>query len=169
MYESEFAKKLIVSLKYKRQIKLIKFMASQLVSNMYMMYGLDTDNCIIAYPPRSKASVKKYGFDHAKLLACEIGKLTDFPVFHGMIHKGKKEQKHLDYESRAKNAFESFYIKNESDATSQLKGKTVILIDDVVTTGSTAVCIAAFLHNCGAESIRFLSVAQTPVRTKIKL
>ena len=49
---------------------------------------------------------------HAKMLAKELGRLTNIPVFHGMRHKGSKEQKYLNYESRAKNAFESFYIKN---------------------------------------------------------
>lgn len=169
MYESEFSKEVIASLKYKRQKCLIKFMANELMSNMYMIYGLKLDNCIIAYPPRSKSSLKKYGFDHAKMLANELGSLTGIPVFHGMRHKGSKEQKYLNYESRAKNAFESFYIKNTAEASEKLRGKTVILIDDVITTGATAICIAAFLHNCGAESVKFLSVAKTPSLSKRNL
>ncbi len=169
IYESEFSKEIISALKYKRQKKLIEFMAEQLCNNFYSMYGVDIEKCIIAYPPRSKKSLKKYGFDHAKMLAVELGKRTDVPVFHGMCHRGVKEQKYLNYEERAQNAFESFYIKDNEKASSQLKGKTVILIDDVITTGATAVCVAAFLHNSGAESVKFLSCAKTPAPRKRNL
>ena len=162
MYESEFSKKIISSLKYKRQKKLVKFMAEQLCNNFYAMYGVDIENCIVVYPPRSKRSLKKYGFDHARMLAEEFGKRVDLPVFHGMSNKGIKEQKYLNYEERAQNAFESFCIKDPENAAEQLRGKTVIIIDDVTTTGATAVCIAAFLHNSGADTVKFLSCARTP-------
>lgn len=166
MYESEFSKKFIVALKYKSQKKLIEFTARQLMNNIYVMYDVDFSNCVIAYPPRSRSSLKKYGFDHAKMIAEALGEKTKIPVFHGISNKGSKEQKYLSYEGRAKNAFESFYIKNKTEANEFLKGKTVILIDDVTTTGATAVCISAFLHNCGVESVKFFTAAKTPPPSK---
>lgn len=162
MYESEFSKKFIVALKYKSQKKLIEFVAHQLMNNIYVMYDVDFSNCVIAYPPRSRSSLKKYGFDHAKMIAESLSEKTKIPVFHGIGNKGSKEQKYLSYEGRAKNAFESFYIKDKTEANEFLKGKTVLLIDDVITTGATAVCISAFLHNAGASSVRFFSAAKTP-------
>ena len=162
MYESEFSKKFVVALKYKSQKKLIDFTARQLMNNIYVMYDVDFSNCIIVYPPRSKSSLRKYGFDHAKMIAESLGEKMKLPVFHGICRKDGKEQKYLNYEGRAQNAFESFYIKNKDEACAELQGKTVILIDDVITTGATAICISAFLHNCGAESVRFFSSAKTP-------
>ena len=121
MYESEFSKKFIVALKYKSQKKLIEFVAHQLMNNIYVMYDVDFSNCVIAYPPRSRSSLKKYGFDHAKMIAESLSEKTKIPVFHGIGNKGSKEQKYLSYEGRAKNAFESFYIKNKTEANEFLK------------------------------------------------
>lgn len=162
LYEGEFVKKVIATLKYKRQKKLMRFAVHQILNNIYLMYDVDFSDCIIAYPPRSRASLKKYGFDHAKILAEMIAEQMNIPVFHGIFHRGDKEQKYLDYESRAKNAFESFYIKNRDDAKVILQGKTVLLVDDVLTSGSTAICISVLLHNCGVQTVKFFSVARTP-------
>lgn len=161
MYESEFSKQAIAQLKYKGYRKYVKFLARQLLNNIYMTYDLDFSNCIIAYPPRSLSSRIRYGFDHAKLLAEETAKMINVPVFYGIRHKGKSEQKYLDFKNRGKNAFASFYIKNKEEAKNAVKGKTVILIDDVITSGATGVCIAALLHNCGAECVRLFTVGKT--------
>lgn len=161
MYESEFSKKAIAELKYKGYRKYVHFIAQQLLNNIYMAYDLDFSNCIIAYPPRSMSSRIRYGFDHAKLLANETAKMINVPVFHGIYHKGGKEQKYLDFKNRGKNAFSSFYIKDKDEARQAVQGKTVILIDDIITSGATGVCIAALMHNCGAECVRFFTVGKT--------
>ena len=79
----------------------------------------------------------------AKLLAEQFGAKYE----KILVSEVKTEQKKLHGESRKENA--QFSVINEID----LKGKNVIIIDDIVTTGSSMGAAAMLIHGLGAKRI----------------
>lgn len=90
-------------------------------------------NYIVTYIPRSAEAVRRYGFDQmeeiASLAADRLG-IKASPLFK---RHGGTEQKSLTAGERFENAADT--IGTVRDIS--IRGKSVILLDDVVTTGAT--------------------------------
>lgn len=102
---------------------------------------LDFD--IIIPVPLSEKSLKKRGYNQAKLLADEIGKILCKPVKDDIVLKVKdtKHQKELGFTDRHQNLKDAFALTNSKD----IKGKSVLIVDDVLTTCATTSTIAKLL------------------------
>jgi len=113
-------------------------------------------DCII-YVPMTKKSQKRRGYNQTKLLAESLSKLTDIPVVKGAVEKIKKTsaQKGLTFKERQDNVKGAFKaVKPE-----ELKGKTVLIIDDVLTTGATADEMSKIALAAGAKRIYLATAA----------
>ena len=113
------------------------------------------EKVVIVYPPRSKRGIMKYGFDQACILANGIGKILDIPVLNIFLHKGSGEQKTLSATERMKNASGAYFLKEGAD----LEGFTVVIVDDVVTSGSTALALCRLSSSAGAKRTIVVSVS----------
>ena len=99
---------------------------------------------MIAYVPSSQAKIRMRGYDHMKRTANKLSKLTGLPVVKGLKRiKNGKDQTDVSEKERYENVKNVFrYEGNE------VENKTLFLIDDVVTTGSTlSACIDALNIN----------------------
>ncbi len=105
------------------------------------------EGLIVTNVPRRKEGIKKYGFDHAAALARSVAKLLNVPYIPTLVSHAKTAQKGLRGRDRKINA--QFSAKRSLS----LKGKTVLLIDDVVTTGSSMGNAAMVLKGEGAKTI----------------
>lgn len=122
---------------------------------------LPTDRIAVAYLPRRISAVHRYGFDQARELGREIARETGYPVLHVIKRRSAaQEQKRLSREERRKNLENAFRLSGEGD----LKGRTVLLVDDVVTTGSGLAACAELLLGAGAETVIPVTVARTEER-----
>lgn len=121
------------------------------------------ENYVFTFVPRSKKATALYGFDQSKILAREMAKQSGatFAVTSKRTLLGKSQKK-LDYKKRAKNAKKSFLPLKNVDLT----GKTVILIDDVATSGASMKICAKYIKTYGAERIVFLSVCSVEPKLK---
>ena len=104
-------------------------------------------NCIFTNIPRRKSAIVEYGIDHSGLLAREEAKRFNGNYLQLLKSNAKKAQKSLDTNERRKNA--DFSIIKEVD----LKGKTVIIIDDIITSGSSMANAAALIRSMGSKDI----------------
>ena len=155
--------------KYKRyDVKGIIFHAKSIFSKLFgkfiareMKEKLKKHNLlnridVITYAPRKKLSVRKYGFDQGKELAKFLSKETSIPYDDLILRKGKaSEQKFLssaEREQNVKNLYHFNKIKN-------INQKTVLIVDDVITTGSTVSTCAKILKENGAKLVFALSIA----------
>lgn len=66
----------------------------------------------------------------------------------------------LTSSARRKNALGSFTVANSAD----LSGRSVLLVDDVFTTGTTAMACARLLKQAGAAKVEFLALARVDRR-----
>ena len=138
---------LIYSLKRDNRKDVLEFLTKELCDAIKNSVDNPAD-IIFTNVPRRRESIRKYGMDHASLLAKFVAKHFSAQYYQPLISKSKYEQKHMSREERLKNA--SFRLKRRSK---DLNGKTVILIDDIVTTGSSMGVCAMLLRALGAKQI----------------
>ncbi len=138
---------LIYSLKRDNRHDVIEFLASELANAIKNSVSPQKD-FIITYVPRRKSAIRKYGIDHSMQLAYELSRLLGTEFASVLISNAKAPQKKLTAKERAENA--SYTLKPQHP---ELKGKTVILVDDIVTTGSSMGACARLLHSLGAKKI----------------
>ena len=110
----------------------------------------------IAFVPMTKKGVRKRGYNQSKLLAQSISKRINAPVVDAVEKiKDTSEQKSLTGTERAKNLLGCFKAKSGKP----LLDKSVLLVDDVLTTGATANAVCLKLFKAGATKVFLATVA----------
>lgn len=114
----------------------------------------------IAPVPLHPAKLLSRGYNQSERLAMGAGKATGYAVREDLISRIRETptQTALDESSRRTNVAGAF----EFTGRQRLAGETVIIVDDVLTTGSTAAECAAALKQGGAGTV-IVTVASTPV------
>ncbi len=99
---------------------------------------------------------RERGYNQAEALAVVIRKESGIPVEKHLLKRVKKTlpQKYLSDEERQNNLKRAFKIGGND-----VKLKTIIIIDDIYTTGSTIDACAAVLKEAGAAKVYFISAA----------
>lgn len=109
--------------------------------------------------PLHKLKERERGYNQSVLICKGISEVTHIPVKSSLIKRKKytQSQTHLNLEQRKENVGDAFDINPEFQ--SEVTGKTIILVDDVITTGSTVNACARELQKKGAATILAASVA----------
>jgi len=104
------------------------------------------------------------GFNQSELLAREIGRHSGIPLWRALKRvRTTAAQAGLSNTMRRKNVTKAFACRRGPWA-SRLQGKRILLIDDVMTTGSTAASCALVLKRAGARRVALLTVARVDRR-----
>lgn len=145
---------LVQALKYRARLALAGFFARALASRP--MPGVDL---IVPMPLHPKRLAER-GFNQALEIARGLARHLGRPIEpHGVLRvKDTLPQTQLPYEERAKNVRGAFLCRLD------LSGKTVAVIDDVMTTGATLNEFARALKRAGATRVENLVVARTVPR-----
>ncbi len=121
-------------------------------------------DALVTFVPRSRSAVVRYGHDQSEILADSLAKKLE--VLSLPLLKRKRRnvapQKKLDAKQRAKNAKNTYEVARKY--RSALNGKTVLLLDDIVTTGSSMGACVSHLIRAGARVVICASVATTEVK-----
>ncbi|MDP3934932.1 MAG: ComF family protein [Candidatus Giovannonibacteria bacterium] len=148
-------------LKYKKRKELAEPLANLLYKKFNEIYlEIKLEDCAIIPVPLHFKKEHERGFNQAELLAREFSKLSDIQLLTGSLLKIKETLAQVevkDKEKRIKNLEGAFSVAE--NALSFTKHKTIILIDDVSTTGATLIHAAHALEKAGAEKIIGLAVA----------
>ena len=114
---------------------------------------------VVTCMPMSKEKLRRRGYNHAELLARAVAaRLGD--RFDGKMlehHGGLTDQHSLSREKRAEHACASL-----RPGRSDPRGKTVILVDDICTTGSSFAAAVSVLRERGAVQVITAAAAITP-------
>lgn len=121
--------------------------------------GLSQPDVMIPVPLASKR-LRQRGYNQAAMLANWLGSLLELPVDERLIKRVKDTpaQQGLGAKARKRNVREAFVLVKPEG----VMGKHVALIDDVLTTGSTADTIARLLMKAGARAVDVYCLARTP-------
>ncbi len=106
--------------------------------------------------PLHPRRLRSRGYNQSHLLAKEIGKLLDLPVREDLLKRAKDSPPQVEArssEQRRANVAGSFKATG-------VEGLSILLVDDVATTGSTLMACAAALKEAGAASVWGLVLAR---------
>ncbi len=107
----------------------------------------------VAYVPSSAQAIRKRGYDHARLLAKQISQDQGLGLVDALTRlRQSGDSATMSKAERADNIKDAFSVSNTLDADT-LKGKTILLIDDILTTGATASECAKVLKGCGVKRV----------------
>ena len=122
---------------------------------------------LIVYVPATQERVWQRGYNQAEDLAHALANELfnrGYAVAEGeeVLVKTREtvDQKHLGQSERRKNLSGAFHAHKRKIC----RGKTILLIDDVMTTGATGSECAKVLLGAGAEKVLFLSAASVSER-----
>lgn len=108
---------------------------------------------IVPVPLHSRKK-RMRGFNQAAYLAERVSRFTGIPWSDNLVIKirNTKSQKKLNASQRKKN------LRNAYLVTRKITGFSVLVVDDVYTTGSTMDAMAMCLQEAGAKDVYFLTV-----------
>ncbi len=141
-------------LKYRRQ----RSAAAPLAQLMAEPLLVDRAPVDLATPvPLHPARLRDRGYNQSFLLARETGRILGIPVQDGLLSRVKNSPPQVDARSREQrkdNVADSFECRGP------VQDRSVLLIDDVATTGSTLAECAAVLKSNGAKAVHALVLAR---------
>ncbi|NOR14762.1 MAG: hypothetical protein GQ544_03560 [Candidatus Aminicenantes bacterium] len=114
-------------------------------------------NALLPVPLHPKRE-RQRGFNQAGVLSYELGKLRGIDVLKGSLVKKKNvsPQTFLAGPERRANVSGAFQVVHSD----KVVGKSLLLVDDVFTTGATLTECCRVLKNAGAKEVRALTIAQ---------
>ncbi len=147
--------KIVKSLKYNGKKYVAKYMAKYM-ADTYFKSSEVAD--IITFVPQNPIKGKFRGFDHAELIANDLAKILNLPIKNMLMRvKDTPNQASLPRSMRMTNLDGAFDIIKDLD----LRTKTVLLVDDVYTTGATANECSLMLKKANPRRIVTLTFAKT--------
>lgn len=118
---------------------------------------LISNNTVIVPVPLHHTRKRWRGFNQAEVMSVEISKALNLPFTDVLVrNKITKTQKDLKKAARGKNMEGAFTLKKSAE----IRGKEIILVDDVATTGATLLEAAKVLKRNGAAKVICLTVAR---------
>jgi len=99
-------------------------------------------------------------YNQAALLAREIGRLKGWAYAPSLLMRKRRtpSQGHLSKKDRIKNVSRAFNVTNAKIV--RLEGRTILLVDDVFTTGATLNACSKILLKAGAQEVHALTLGR---------
>jgi competence protein ComFC len=108
--------------------------------------------------PLHPARRRDRGFNQSRLLAHDLARSRAIEVFDGVLLKVRDTpaQAGLRAADREKNVIRAYAVRRPE----RIQGRTIVLVDDVTTTGATLREGARILREAGAKDVRAVTLAQ---------
>jgi ComF family protein len=105
------------------------------------------------------------GFNQSELLARRLAKRWGIPMVRTLRRsRPTLAQAGLSNTGRRANVAAAFRCRQDAQRAGRIAGRRLLLVDDVMTTGSTAAACAAALKRAGAERVTLATVARVDRR-----
>lgn len=129
---------------------------AQWINRIIQEFAEEVDLLVPVPITQKRRSIRKY--NQTELLCLELQKLSGLCYEPRIIEKSIEtaSQKSLNKEKRLKNLRKSFSL----NPTFSIKNKTILLVDDVITTGATTNTCAQLLKKFGAKKVYVATLAR---------
>jgi predicted amidophosphoribosyltransferase len=104
---------------------------------------------VVTYVPTVNARVRQRGFDHAKVVAAFVAQHINRPHETLLLRKGNNRQVGATRQTRRAQVAGTLTVVN----VTKPKGKRILIVDDVISTGATLEEAAKTLKAAGAKRV----------------
>jgi len=114
---------------------------------------------LIAPVPLHSARECERGFNQALVLAIALQRLSHLPLAEHVLVRQVQTTMHragMDAKARGQSVADAFTVRHPD----VIKGKSILLVDDVLTSGATVSACAAALKEAGAAQVFVLTIAR---------
>ena len=153
----------LMALKFRR----LEYLGGHFGRRLAGLLGERLDGCEVVVPvPLHWARFLARGYNQAAAIAGPLARELGLPVVRALRRRRPTPaQSRLDRDARRKNLRRGFAARRES----KIRGRHVLLVDDVVTTGATVEAAARRLRRAGAAAVTVVTAARTPTREEALL
>ena len=144
----------VIAFKYKNKREFAYFYAKEIM-HRYGRELLEIQADGMVPVPAHPSRYRKRGYNQAAVLAAALSREIDIPVYDGELIRVVKThaQKDLNDKERYNNLKKAFKRKRNG-----VKLETVILVDDIYTSGATVEACAEILKKTGVQSVYYTSI-----------
>ena len=108
----------------------------------------------VVFVPATAAAFRRRGFDHMEAIARSFCDLSGVPLLDALVKYGHGDQRELGRDERREHA------RGMYETVEDVRGRRLLLIDDVITTGATMAAASAELKRAGAAAVDGLAIAR---------
>lgn len=151
---NEAAKNSMLKIKYKNKREYLDFYTDEIVKKLAFRIQWTKADGLVPVPVHPKR-LRQRGFNQAQVLAEKLGEALKLPVYPHILRRNKKTapQNGLTPQERLKNLEQAFAAADIPDEV-----QSVILVDDIYTTGSTVEACTRVLKKAGVKRVFFLAI-----------
>lgn len=151
-------KNIIQLFKFHNQPYIGKYLGNKLAALIKKNHEFLSADIIIPVPLQ-KMREKKRGYNQSLILAQELSRCMQIPISKNCLKRqgNRPPQSNLSMKERKLNVRGHFLVNNHK----KIKKKSILLVDDVFTTGSTLNECARVLRHAGATEILAITLART--------
>jgi len=113
------------------------------------------DDLLITFVPMEEKEERLKGFNHAEVIAKQLGRITDRKVISLLEQKLENKQEGLGKEERFTNARRKFAVKKDIKLP-----QNILLVDDFITSGATMIECSKALRCRGAKKVWGFTLAK---------
>ena len=161
-FNEGFAKDAIYSLKFGGRFAAVEPIADEMADLAIKTFGKENID-LICFVPANKRSLYTRGFNQCELLAKRISEQTGIPLNKRVLAKKEDTKTQHDIkkiEDRYMNVRGAYYY------TERIKGKNVLIVDDIKTTGASLDECARQLKFAGAEQVLCVTALISSLKKK---
>ena len=147
------ARELVARVKYRSAHAAVQWLAARMVDAAHVARSIVAGVDAVTWAPTTAARRRARGFDHAELLARPLSRAFGLPVRSLLLRMPGPPQTGLHASERRR-----------GPVFAPVRGTpaTVLLVDDVATTGATLAAAAGALRAGGASRVVAVTTARTP-------
>ena len=155
LFTYEFIRPSLYRFKYAGRKEYARFYAKNIAKEFHSQTQIWQPQALLPVPIHPKRR-KKRGYNQAEEIARELGQLWNLPVVTNLVYRTKntRPMKEIVGTDRQNNLKKAFKL-----GTNDVKLNTIIIIDDIYTTGSTIDAVARECRKAGIENIYFITVS----------
>ena len=142
----------------KRHPRLARRAGDLLLATWEELPGREEIEAILPVPLHAERE-KERGFNQAEVLARWLGREVGLPVEMTSLLRRHPTERHrlgMGRRERRRSLEGAFLVR----APRLVEGRSLLVVDDVMTTGTTALALGATLLNTGATSVRLLTLTR---------
>ncbi len=152
---------IVHALKYGSWIRVAPAMAERM-ARLSWPTDVARERAAIIPVPLSEARLRDRGFNQSAILATHLSGHWRIPVLaHALVRQSStRSQTQLTPGERRSNVAGAFLVAQS--ALQKVRGEHIVLLDDVITTGSTLGACARTLFDAGARTISYMTFGRAP-------